>query len=283
MFPAGSFFSALTVFAAARAVNGRTEKLAPGTFPEVLKRGPVYEMQEKVLDTKSLVTVLAENLKGRIFKGEAQELLPDGQVAVAGNVLRAQVIIFTAGTGNETALKMLGVNEQRTQRRPLRQVMVKSLPQALYGHGIVGKPKPRVTITSHPDGKGGYIWYLGGNIAEAGAGMNEDEALHFAGKEMQEMFPDIDWEKKEWASLPVDRAEAFDPAGALPEGPSLQQRGKILLVWPTKMTFAPLLADNVSNWLAKSGILPTPVTPPPALPEAEIGLYPWEAAAWHRL
>ncbi len=246
-------------------------------------------MQEKVLDVKSLIDTLAENLQGRIFKGEAAELLPDGQVAVDGRHFKAQAVIFTAGTGNETALKMLNVKEQQTQRRPLRQIMVRPLPQALYGHGIVGKPKPRVTVTSHPDSTGGYIWYLGGNVAEEGAKLTEPEALAFAKKELQEIFPAIDWDHKEWASWYGERAEALDPAGHLPAGPRLQQRGKILLAWPTKLTFVPALADSVLQWLKQSKITPTSEAPPsetqmPDLPPAaEIGSYPWEGAAWQHL
>lgn len=292
MFPAGSFFSGnifsrLAVFAAAKAVNGKTRKLPRKSFPEVLNRGPVYEMQEKVLDVKSLIDTLAENLQGRIFKGEAAELLPDGQVAIGENAYQAQAIIFATGAGNEAALRMLNVKEQHTQRRPLRQIMVRPLPQALYGHGIVGRPKPRVTVTSHPDNAGGYIWYLGGNVAEEGAKLSEAEALAFAKKEMQEIFPAIDWEQKEWASWYGERAEALDASRHLPSGPCVQQRGKILLVWPTKLTFVPALADNVFKWLEQSKIKPTEVisscTPPPALPAAEIGLYPWETATWQRL
>ncbi len=283
MFPAGSLLSAMTVFAAAKTVNGKTRKLPRKFFPDVLRRGPVYEMQEKVLEVKSLIAALAKNLQGRILKGAPQEILPDGQVAVAGIALQAQVIIFTAGTGNEMALKMLRVPELLTQRRPLRQIMVRPMPQALYGHGIVGAPKPRVTVTSHPDGTGGYVWYLGGNIAEQSAPLSKDEALHFAKKEMQEIFPAIDWSQKEWASWYGDRAEPLDSEGRLPSGPCIQQRGKVLIAWPAKLTFVPALADNIFSWLKKSGIQPSPVTPPPDLPAADIGLYPWEEASWQRL
>ena len=283
MFPAGSILSGLTVFAAAKAVNGKTKKLPRKSFPTVLQRGPVYEMQEKVLETKSLVAALAKNLQGRIFKGEAAEILPDGQVAIDGNKFQARAIIFAAGTGNETALSLLNIAKQYTQRRPLRQVMVKPMPQALYGHGIVGKPKPRVTITSHPDGTGSYIWYLGGNVAEEGAKLTEAETLAFAKKEMQDIFPEIDWEQKEWASWYGERAEALDPTGQLPPGPCLQQRGKVLLAWPTKLTFVPALSDSILNWLSQSKITPSPETPPPSLPSVEIGSYPWESATWHHL
>lgn len=275
-----SFLSNLTVFAAAKAINGKTRKLPRASFPAAVQHGPVYEMQEKVLETKSLVTALVKNLQGRILKGEAAEISPDGQVTIDGNKIQTKAIIFTAGAGNETALRQLNIQTQRTQRRPLRQVMVKPMPQALYGHGIVGKPKPRVTITSHPDGKGSYIWYLGGNIAEAGAKLSEAKSIAFAKKEMKDIFPHIDWENKEWATWYGERAEAFDESGHMPASPRLYSSGKILFSWPTKMTFVPALADDVMRWIAENKITPTNETPPPVLPAAEIGPYPWEIATW---
>jgi glycine/D-amino acid oxidase-like deaminating enzyme len=288
MFPAQtpslfSFISNLAVFAAAKAVNGKTRKLPRESFPAALERSPVYEMQEKVLDTKSLVAALAKNLEGRIFKGEAAEISPDGHVTINGNKFQAQTIIFTAGAGNEAALHQLHITDQRTQRRPLRQIMVRPVPRPLYGHGIVGKPKPRVTVTSHPGSKGTYIWYLGGDIAEKSATLSEAEALAFAKKEMQEIFPAIDWDHKEWASWYGERAEAFDSSGHLPASPRLHASGKTLFAWPTKMTFVPALVDDIINWLAQNKIAPTPETPPPALPAAQIGPYPWETATWHPL
>ena len=289
MFPAGtSFISSMMVFAASKVLNGKTMRLKSEWFPDVLKnrkkfRGYVYEMQEKVVEIKSLTAALAGNLKGRLLKGEPQEMLPDGQVAVGGMALKAKAIIFTAGVGNENALRLMKIEEQHTQRRPLRQIMVKSMPYMLYGHGIVGNPKPRVTITSHPIGKDEFVWYLGGNVAEKGAEMSEVEALQFAKKEMKEIFPAIDWENREWASWYGDRAEPFDPEGNLPPGPCVQQRGRVLIAWPTKMTLVPVLSDNIFDWLKRGEVKPSPVTAPPCLPEAEIGLYPWEAAVWQKI
>ncbi|MBI1214378.1 MAG: FAD-dependent oxidoreductase [Alphaproteobacteria bacterium] len=289
MWPAGSILSDVAVLGAAKLVNAETRKLKKDEFPEVLRlkkkfKGPVYELPEKVLEVRSLVQALAAPLKGRLLKGELTELLPDGQCAVSGQVLRAQLVVFTAGTGNEDALKLLNVQEKQTQRRPLRQVMVRSLPYALYGHGIVGNPKPRVTVTSHADGQGGYVWYLGGAVAEEGAKMEEEETLRFAQKEMADIFPDIDWENKEWATWYGDRAEPFDAKGSLPPGPFLHQRGRILIGWPTKLTFAPALSDRVFDWLKDKDIRPLAKTAPPAaLQTADIASYPWEVATWRRL
>lgn len=289
MWPAGSVLSAAAVLGAAKLVNASTKKLKKPEYPEVLAekkkfKGPVFELPEKVIEVRTLIEALAKNVKGRLLQGEASELLPDGQVAVNGMVFRAQLIIFTAGTGNEEALKMLKIADRHTQRRPLRQIMVRALEHPLYGHGIVGKPKPRLTVTSHPLQDGNYVWYLGGAVAEAGAAMDDEAALNFARKELQDVFPDIDWSEKEWATWHGDRAEPFDAKGDLPAGPFIHQRGRILLAWPSKLTFAPALSDHVFNWLKDKDIHPSAKTRPPAeLKQAEIATYPWETAEWKKL
>lgn len=288
MFPAGSILSDVAVFAAAQLVNAETKKLSKQDFPAALAgnkkfKGPVYTMPEKVLDARSLVQALAAGLKGRIFKGAPDEILPDGQVAVAGRVLRAQAVIFTAGTGNEDVFSMFNIAARHTQRRPLRQVMVRPMEDAIFGHGIVGNPKPRATLTSHPLDGGGYVWYLGGNIAETGAKMTEEETLAFAKKEMREIFPHIDWNAKEWAAWAGDRAEPYDEKGALPPGPHVHQRGRVLVAWPTKLTFAPALADSITRWMKDKNITPQAETPPPDFPSADIASYPWETAQWRKL
>lgn len=288
MWSAGSVLSDVAVFGAAKLVNADTTKLKPVDFPAPLQakkkfKGPVYRLPEKVLDVRSLLLDLSKNLKGRILKGDIEELLPDGQAAVSGIALQAQLIIFTAGTGNEKALELLKVKQRHTQRRPLRQVMVRPMDDTLYGHGIVGAPKPRVTVTSHPDGAGAQVWYLGGNLAEQGADMTDDEAIAFAQKEMREIFPDIDWSDKEWATWQGDRAEPFEEKGQLPTGPYIHQRGRILISWATKLTFAPALSDHVFNWLKDKDIAPLVKNDPPPLPQADIGSYPWETATWRRM
>jgi glycine/D-amino acid oxidase-like deaminating enzyme len=288
MWPAGSALSAAAVLGAAKLVNTETRKLKKDEFPEVLAekkkfKGPVYELPEKVVEVRSLVQALAAHLKGRIFRGEVTEILPDGQAAVSGIAMQAQLLIFTAGAGNEEALQLLKVHQQHAQRRPLRQVMVRPLPYNFHGHGIVGAPKPRVTVTSHPLEGGGYAWYLGGAIAEEGAKMEEAAALEFARREMKEIFPDIGWDALEWAAHYIDRAEPYDEKGDLPPGPFIHQRGRVLLAWPAKLTFAPALSDHVFDWLKDKDIHPSAKSKPPDLPSAGIGDYPWEVAAWRKL
>jgi glycine/D-amino acid oxidase-like deaminating enzyme len=290
MWPAGSMVSSMTVFAAAKLVNTGTRKLKPEDFPAVLAemregrkfKGIVYELPEKVLDVKSLVQSLARESGDTIFTGKVQEIFLDGRIRVSETLMQAQVIIFAAGTGNELPFEELGI-QKMTQRRPLRQIMVKPLAHAIYGHGIADQPKPRVTITSHPLAGGEYVWYLGGDIAEKGVRMNHGEALQFAFKEMKTMFPLIDWNTKEWASWEGDRAEPFDQKNRLPAGPYVYERDALLVAWPAKLTFAPLLADNVLELLRSKGIKPQNTTGVPPLPRAEIGDYPWETVTWQKL
>ncbi len=290
MWPAGSLLSDIAVFGAAQMVNAATRKLKQAEIPDALKangkkfKGSVYSMPEKVLDIRTLLQALAAPLKGRLFKGEVSEILPDGQAAINGIVMQAQMLIFTSGTGNEDAFKMLKIDTQLTQRRPLRQIMVRPVPDTLYGHGIVGKPKPRMTVTAHPNGRDGYVWYLGGNIAEESAAMDDAAAIEFARKELRAVFPHIDWSNKQWATWAGDRAEPYAESGELPPGPFVQQRGRVLMAWPTKLTFAPALADRIADKLRDKKIVPEYKTEPPSeLPPAEIGRYPWETAAWRKL
>ena len=280
MFPAATLMSVAMVHAAVTTANRPSRKLAPEQIPKILKREPVYEMQEQVLDTQSLVEALARNLQGRIFRGELTDVHADGNVSVSGITMHAKRIVFAAGAGNEIALRFCQIAGRHTQRRPLRQFMVKPMSHALYGHGTSGGVKPRVTITSHPIGTGRYVWYLGGNIAEVSANMSETEALKFAQKEMSAIFPDVDWAEKEWASLAIDRAEPFDANGRLPAGAYIHPHGNNLFVWPTKMTLVPELSDQILDWVRRENISPSPETRAPTLPVPAVGEFPWNGAKW---
>ena len=126
MWPAGSIVSAVAVLVAAKLVNTKSKVLPKHDYPEALRKskqlkGPVYALPEKVLDMRSLILVLAENLGGRVVKGDITDVTSGGEIAVSGQAMRAQLVIFTAGAGNELALEMLKVGGQLTQRRPLRQ------------------------------------------------------------------------------------------------------------------------------------------------------------------
>lgn len=296
MWPAGGLVAAGAVLAAAKIVNAATEKLAREDFPAPLRerpkfKGPVYRLPEKVMNAKSLVAALARPLQGCIYRGALSGLLPDGQVAFTQQGhetgFQAQLVVCAAGTGNEDALRLLRVERAATQRRPLRQIMVRPMPYPLNGHGITAAPKPRLTVTAAriDDSVMGtandYVWYVGGNVAEQAAGMDDDAAIAFAQSELAEVFPHIDWTVKEWAVWHGDRAEPANPDGQLPPGPYVHQRGRALVAWPTKLTFAPLLADKVAGVVDHYKIRPVHAQPDlGGWPLAAMGAPPWETATW---
>jgi hypothetical protein len=170
-----------------------------------------------------------------------------------------------------------------TQRRPLRMVLAKGLPNPVYGHCVTTSPKPRATITSHPH-EGKWVWYLGGEIAEKGAFMSEADTLKRAKAEMESIFPSLDWNGVEWACFAIDRAEPRDPKGQLPPEPRLLTRGNSIIAWPTKLVYAPLLADRVQETLAGLGVKPDGSSDFVGLPVAEVGKLPWQQPLdWTRI
>ena len=293
MWPAGGLVSSAAVLAAAQLVNAGTSKLSREEYPEVLAtrpkfKGPVYRLPEVVMDAKSLVAALTKPLAGRILRGSVSGVLPDGQVAFSHEgaeiAVQAQMVVSTAGLGNEDVLKFLKVGKAQTQRRPLRQIMVRALDEPLYGHGIVGSPKPRLTVTAARDTtSGGYIWYLGGAVAENSAELDDRAAIELAARELADVFPHIDWSQKEFATWYGERAEPANPDGQLPPGPFVQQRGRVVIAWPTKLTFAPLLTDHVISVLDRHAIKPYYPVPKLEWPQAQTGVPPWENCQWQRL
>lgn len=288
MWPAGGMLSEMAIFAAAKLVQDETVKLDKQEWPEALKSNPefkgnVYLMKEEVLDTKSLIKALVTPVQDRVYRGALTTLDQNGSMNVDGVSIKAKTVIFCAGKGNEEGIKLAGFDTVMTQRRPLKQIMVAPVPFAFYGHGIVGNPKPRMTVTSHSIGDGQYVWYLGGDIAEKGVSKSDKEQIAFACSELEEVFPQIDWPAKDFAVWAGDRAEPYSDKGALPAGPYLYSNGKISVGWPTKLTFAPGFGDLVIDRVKELGIAPAPQGQALPLPPATIGQYPWEKAKWTKL
>ena len=138
---------------------------------------------------------------------------------------------------------------------PPDQIAGRPLPRALYGHGIVGKPKPRVTVTSHPDGRGTYVWYLGGNIAEESAKLTEPEALAFAKRAAGEFSPPSTGTTKNGQAGMVSARKRSTLKPHLPSKARACSSAVKFCSWPTKLTFVPALAgENVLPSLKQSKI-----------------------------
>ncbi|MBA3661282.1 MAG: FAD-dependent oxidoreductase [Gammaproteobacteria bacterium] len=266
------FTGKLTGFMAQTALRGQVERLQPADYPTVFQdsafKGEVYALAETVLDVPSLVAQLSCDQPVYKIDAFGQEAFQFDQGHLRGMLLKsseqtlqvqAQSYIFTAGAGNEKILAALPEKKVTMQRRPLHMVLVKMpFQHAIFGHCLGIGARPRMTITSHRLPSGEWCWYLGGNIAEEGVKHTREAQILLARKELQTLFPWLDFSGAEFATLTIDRAEAKHPQGLKPESSSVECMNNIILGWPTKLVLAPNLADEVIAYLNSQSIQPRP-------------------------
>jgi glycerol-3-phosphate dehydrogenase len=270
----GSLTSKLAGFFAGLALKSNTRLLDKKDFPEIFQhpqfQGQVYTLDETIIDMPMLLRELMIPHQDVIFKidpmDEKQLELDENDRLISFNIqatplqalrVNAQKFIFTAGSGNELLLKKLKRHKVYAQRRALHMVIVKhDYTHALYAHCLGLGATPRITITTHRARDGKTIWYLGGQIAEEGVKLSADEQIRIAKNELKELFPWLDFSNAEFASFYVDRAENMQPNAARPDSCYVQEIENILIAWPTKLAFAPLLAAEILQLLTKANIKP---------------------------
>ncbi|WP_330114561.1 FAD-dependent oxidoreductase [Pseudomonas sp. JS3066] len=282
----GTLAGNLTSFFASKAVRGRVDQVKGSELPPALQhpkfKGKVYRLAELVLDVPSLINRLAELAgDGLLAAREVEPLLEDGQLTglrLDGREVRAQRIVLSAGAGNQALLETLGQSQPAMQRRPLHMVMVKAPSlKPLYAHCLGGGPKPRITVTSHPAADGQWVWYLGGDLAEAeGVARNEAEQIAAAEQELRQLLPWIDLSAAQWATLRVDRAEPAQSGLVRPDNAFLSEQGHLLVGWPTKLALAPDFADRVLAAFERDGLRPAANPALPALPRPPVAQPAWE-------
>ncbi|MDH0145284.1 FAD-dependent oxidoreductase [Stutzerimonas stutzeri] len=282
----GTLAGNLTSFFASKAVRSRVCQVKGDELPPALQhprfKGKVYRLSELVLDVPSLIARLAELAGDSLLACERIEpLLDDNELVglrVDGREIRAQRIVFSAGGGTAELLASLGLQQPAMQRRPLHMVIVKAPTlKPLYAHCLGGGTKPRITVTSHPTADGEWLWYLGGDLAEAD-GVARDEATQIAAakKELAELVPWIDLSSAQWATLRIDRAEPAQSALARPDNAFLAEQGRLLVGWPTKLALSPDFSDRVEAALARDGIRPANHPALPQLPRPPLTGPFWE-------
>ncbi len=282
----GTLTGNLTSFFASKAVRSRVGQVKGDELPPALQdprfKGKVYRLSELVLDVPSLIKRLAELAGDGLVKADSVESLREnGELTgllVDGRPINAQRIVLTAGAGNAELLNGLDLAQPAMQKRPLHMVIVKAPSlKPLYAHCLGGGSKPRITVTAHPAADGEWVWYLGGDLAEAG-GVARDEAAQIAAakRELAELVPWIDLSAAKWATLRIDRAEPAQSALARPDNAFLAEQGRLLVGWPTKLALSPDFADRVEAALKRDGIQPEPHKVLPELPRPEITGPFWE-------
>lgn len=282
----GSLAGNITSFFASKAVRGRVDQVKGEQLPPALQhpnfKGKVYRLAELVLDMPSVIERLSELAGDGLLAGERIEpLRKNGQLVglvIDGREIRAQRVILSAGSGNAELLSSLGLSQPAQQLRPLHMVLVKGPTlKPLYAHCLGGGAKPRVTITTHPAADGQWVWYLGGDLAEAdGVARDEASQINAAQQDLSELLPWVDLSAAQWATLRVDRAEPAQSGLVRPDNAFLHEQGSLLVGWPTKLALAPDFADRVLAAFKRDGIQPATHAPLPALPRPTIAPPFWQ-------
>ncbi|MBD8625291.1 NAD(P)/FAD-dependent oxidoreductase [Pseudomonas sp. CFBP 13727] len=282
----GTLAGNLTSFFASKAVRGRVDQVKGEQLPPALQdrafKGKVYRLAELVVDVPSLVARLAELAGDGLLAGERIEPLNDqGRLAgliVDGRAIRAQRVVLSAGEGTQALLTALGIEQPAMQRRPLHMVLAKGANlKPLYAHCLGGGPKPRITVTTHPGADGQWVWYLGGEIAEAeGVAREPAQQIAAAQKEIAHLLPWVDQSQMRWATLRVNRAEPAQSGLVRPDNAFLADQPGLLVGWPTKLALAPDFADRVIGALQRDGISPHTHAPLPELPKPALATPVWD-------
>lgn len=282
----GTLAGNLAGFFASKAVRSRVDPVRGDDLPAALQhpafKGRVYRLNELVVDVPSLIGRLAELAGDGLLA--AREIVPlheGGELVgllVDGRAVRARRIVLCAGQGNAGLLAALGLDRPAMQTRPLHMVMLAAPTlKPLYAHCLGGGPKPRLTVTSHPAADGQWVWYLGGELAEAeGVARDASQQIAQARRELGELLPWVDLGEARWATLRVDRAEPAQSGLTRPDNAFLAEQGRLLVGWPTKLALAPDLADRVFANLERDAIRPSGQPPLPDLPRPPQALPAWE-------
>ena len=282
----GTLAGNLTSFFASKAVRGRVDQVKGDQLPPALQdprfKGKVYRLAELVVDVPSLIERLAELAGDGLLAGQSIEPLLENNeligLRVDGRDIHAQRIVFSAGAGNADLLASVGISVPAQQLRPLHMVLVKGPSlKPLYAHCLGGGPKPRITVTTHPAANGEWVWYLGGDIAEAdGVAREPAEQIAVAKKELSNLLPWVDLSQAQWATLRVNRAEPAQSGLVRPDNAFLADQGRLLVGWPTKLALAPDFADRVLKALEQDAIQPSNAPALPPLPRPPLGKTAWE-------
>ena len=282
----GTLAGNLSSFFASKAVRGRVDPVKGAQLPAALQhpafKGKVYRLAELVVDVPSLIERLAELNADSLLAGS--EILPlneNGKLVglhVDGHAIRAQRIVLCAGRGNAQLLEQLDLQQPAQQLRPLHMVMVKSPALTpLYAHCLGGGSKPRLTVTSHPSSDGQWVWYLGGDLAEAeGVARDEKAQIEAARNELTQLLPWLDLSEARWACLRVSRAEPAQSTLVRPDNAFLSEQDSLLVGWPTKLALAPDFAERVLASLSRANITPRAQARRPDLPHPPLGRPAWE-------
>lgn len=289
MWSTPGLFSRLSGFFASRVMRGRTLALAKAERPVIFQnnkfRGKVYQLDEPVLDTASIIRALATphlnntmHIKSEV-KFPAKNATQFSVASTDGSTwnIAAKKIILSAGEGNATLLQAMQRDRPEMQLRPLQMVVVRGgLPEKLYAHCLGASVNPRITITSHEDSQGNIVWYMGGQLAEDGIHRTEEDQIKEAKKELKALMPWLNYSVMQWATLNINRAEPKHKEGKRPDSSFCYEENNVITTWPTKLALSPKLAEDVLQLLVDDKVSPGREMSLPQFTHVPFADLPWQ-------
>ena len=270
LWSAPGFRSGFKAFLGSKSLRGRVTAIGkdhrPDCFAGAAGRGQLYQLPDFVIDSPSLVAELAKDQADCLFQADSDQVdfLQAADQSITGLTINTadalitihcQRCIFSAGEGNAALMSRCGIDSIAMQRRSLHMVTLKhpALP-VLYAHCITADLSltPKLTVTSHQDTDGQPVWYLGGQLAEAGIIRTGKEQTIAAQRQLQVFFPWLELEQAQWNSFHIDRAEASTANRQRPDDAVFTQQNNAIVVFPTKFTLIPTLADRLVAHLQAS-------------------------------
>lgn len=279
----GGLLGGLKSLVAQRALTGSHE-LPKAEWPAGLRAsgfgGSVVFMDELVLDVPSVLRALAEPWRDSVRRVEASTPID----FLRSEGITPRCVLYTTAGGNLGFATRNGNDDGlEDQHRPLLQGLLKPAPFRLFAHLVGGAmtDKPVATITTHQTAAGEPVWYLGAAVAERPKEADPREVIEASRRAIVDYLPGADLIGVQWATLAIDRVEGRTRGFRMPDTPTLHRVGNVMYGWPTKMTFAPMLADMVLAELDALGIVPSGGdTDFSFLPPVGYAAAPWDRATW---
>ena len=244
------FMGGLVKLVTKQALGNNVHEVAKKDWPQDIVnsgfQGAVVYMDEPVLNIPSVIRALAQPYKESIRKIDAHA---DPFAFLKQHNIEAQHVIFTSAASNAVFAEKAQHDEKlKTQARPLLMGLMKPAPFELYAHLVGSSDKPVATITTHIREDEEMVWYLGGGVAEREKDAAPEAVYNAAIKGFQKYLPDIDLSQADWSVLPIDRIEGKSEIdGWMPDTPTIHSIENVHYCWPTKLTFAPLLAERLEE------------------------------------
>lgn len=294
MWSSDSLSSRMAGFFASKLMRSRTEELKKQQRPILFQnsdfKGKVYNLDEPVLDTASIVHALAEpyrdaimHIKGlpRFSSNITTSFDIDDSEGTTWNI-DSQSCVLMAGEGNESIIKTMKSDLKLSQlpemqRRPLKMVMLRGgLPEKIYAHCLEANINPRLTITSHEDSQGEIVWYMGGQLAEEGINRNNQDQIEIAQQELKELMPWLDLTNTHFACLDINRAEPKMEKGKRPDTSFFIENNNVITAWPTKLALAPKLAADIISKIKDNNVTISSAVTMPEFPTPPYATLPWQ-------